>query len=181
MSPAEAAALLGVPVQAAPEEVARAFRSRARAVHPDTTGGPGDEFVRLAQARDALLAHRPPPVVRAVAVPRFSRRLFATWIGLLAVACLLGASGEWQPLTPVEPIVRSAALLAGFAGYALTGRRGWAILGLAALVVTVFVAVVFTTLGSLAGLLLAIPALYGLSLMGVRRRIQRGSSTTTGV
>jgi hypothetical protein len=175
MSPAEAADLLGVSVHAAPEEVARAFRSRARAVHPDTAGGAGDEFVRLAQARDALLAHRPtqaPQPVYVVAVPPFSRRLFATWVALLALASLLAASGEFQPLTPVEPIVRSAGLIAGWAGFALTGRRGWMVLGVVAIVLSVLVAILFTTFGTLVGLLLTIPAVYGLSLMGLRRRVR---------
>lgn len=166
MSPDEAAGLLGIPVTAGPEEVARAFRQRARAVHPDA-GGSGEDFIRLAQARDALLAHQPLPW-RVEPVPPFSWRLWCTWIGLLVLACLLAASGDWLPLTPVEPIVRSVALIGALGAYARTGRRGWLVLALLALAATVAVSLIFATLGTLVGLLIAVAPVYGLLLMGQR-------------
>jgi DnaJ-class molecular chaperone len=63
MTPAEAAALLGVSGDAAPEEILRAFRRRARATHPDLLGqAPTPEvaaaekrFVQVLAARDVLL------------------------------------------------------------------------------------------------------------------------------
>ena len=172
MTPDEAAVLLGVPVSAAPDEVARAFRSRARAVHPDTTGGLGDEFIALSQARDALLAHRVAPAA-VQREPPFSLRLFLTWIGLLVLAALLGATGEASPLAPAEPVVRSVVLVVAFALYARTGRRGYLVLALLALTATAVVAVVFTTLGSLLGLLIGVPAVYGLVIMGQREARRR--------
>lgn len=172
MTPDEAAALLGVSVSAGPEEVAQAFRRRARAVHPDA-GGSGEEFIRLAQARDALLAHQPLPW-HVEPVPPFSWRLWATWIGLLALACLLGASGDWLPLTPAEPIVRSVVLIGALGAYARTGRRGWLVLSLLALAATLAVSLIFATLGTLVGLLIAVAPVYGLLLMGQRaQRLRR--------
>lgn len=176
MTVAEAAALLGVPVNAGPGEVARAFRARARAVHPDAPGGDAEAFIRLAQARDALLAHQPQAAVSAVPVAPFSPRLFATWIGLLVLACLVGASGDWVPLTPLEPIARSLLLVAGLGGYAISGRRAFLVLGLVALAATAVIGVVFATLGSLVGLLLAVAPVYGLLLMGQRAARRRALS-----
>ena len=155
---------------ASPEEVARAFRSRARAAHPDT-GGDGHEFIELLQARDALLAHRTPPTVPPPVSPPApsSPALLAVWIGLLVVSSLLSATGDVHPWVPAEPLIRSVVLIGGFAAYAVTGARPWMVVALIALGATALVALVFTTIGTLLGLLLAVPAVYGLLLMGIRR------------
>ncbi len=152
---------------ASPDEVARAFRSRARAAHPDT-GGDGEEFIELLQARDALLAHRTPPPAPPLPAPS-SPALLAVWIGLLVVSSLLSATGDIHPWAPAEPLIRSAVLIGGFAVYAVTGARPWMVVALIALGATALVALVFTTIGTLLGLLIAVPAVYGLLLMGIRR------------
>lgn len=46
--------LLGVGAAASPGELRRAFRNRAKAVHPDREGGDAEAFRRLVQAYDAL-------------------------------------------------------------------------------------------------------------------------------
>lgn len=65
-----AAGLLGVDLAATPEEVARAYRRKARDHHPDRGGDPED-FRRLREARDVLRVrtatpgpHSPVRVVR---------------------------------------------------------------------------------------------------------------------
>lgn len=54
----EAAALLGVPLDADPDTVRRAWRLWARAAHPDAGGDPA-HFTRLDEARQALLRNQP--------------------------------------------------------------------------------------------------------------------------
>ena len=54
MTREQAANVLGVPHDADPSEVRRAWRIWARLAHPDAGGSP-EHFRRLAQARDALL------------------------------------------------------------------------------------------------------------------------------
>lgn len=51
-----AAFLLGVPVNADPETINRAFRQRVREVHADLNGGDGEEARRLIEARELMLA-----------------------------------------------------------------------------------------------------------------------------
>jgi len=46
--------MLGVGAAASPGELRRAFRNRAKAVHPDREGGDAEAFRRLVQAYDAL-------------------------------------------------------------------------------------------------------------------------------
>lgn len=68
MSPAEAAEVLGVPVDAPLEEVQHAYLRAARQVHPDVLPDASEperadaasRFDALSQAREVLLEHRPP-------------------------------------------------------------------------------------------------------------------------
>lgn len=67
MPRAEAARLLGVDVDAGPEEVQRAYLRAARRTHPDVLPGldevarraAGDAFARITRARDLLLIAEP--------------------------------------------------------------------------------------------------------------------------
>lgn len=65
MRRADAAALLGVDVDAEERVVRAAFRRAARSAHPDA-GGTEARFVRLVAARETLLAAAEPPPVRVV-------------------------------------------------------------------------------------------------------------------
>ncbi|MFM8896942.1 MAG: hypothetical protein ACKOE2_16640, partial [Actinomycetales bacterium] len=56
----EAAALLGIPVDADEDAIRRAWRFWARVAHPDAGGDP-DHFTRLDRARQTMLATRPLP------------------------------------------------------------------------------------------------------------------------
>lgn len=170
MTPDEAARLLGVDAGASADQVKVAFRAKARTAHPDAAGGASDAFIRLTQARDILLLAPPPPTITyvpAAAVPRrWSWRLFATWVGLLVLGLAVNVSGSDLHLTIAEPIVRSLLVVGGFVGYALTARRLWLVLGLIGIGATAIVALLFTTLGALVGLLLMFAPMYGLLLMG---------------
>ncbi|MDP1617261.1 DnaJ C-terminal domain-containing protein [Phenylobacterium sp.] len=68
--------MLGVGAAASPGELRRAFRNRAKAVHPDRSGGDAEAFRRLVQAYDALrsapaseIPIRQPPSVQARRTP----------------------------------------------------------------------------------------------------------------
>jgi hypothetical protein len=67
MSPAEAARLLGVPLDASLEDIQHAYLHAARQVHPDVLPDAGEpeladaaaRFDELSQAREVLFEHRP--------------------------------------------------------------------------------------------------------------------------
>lgn len=169
MTPDDAARLLGLAVGASRDEVKAAFRAKARSAHPDA-GGDKDAFIRLTRARDILLLAPPAPTITyvpAAAIPRRrSWRLFATWVGLLVLGLAVNISGSDLHLTVAEPIIRSILVIVGFVGYALTGRQLWLVLGIIGVGATAIVALLFTTLGALIGLLFMIAPMYGLLLMG---------------
>jgi len=58
----EAAALLGVAVDAPPAEIRRAFRNKAWSAHPDHGAANGSGLDRLTDAKDVLLAPTAEPV-----------------------------------------------------------------------------------------------------------------------
>jgi len=74
----EAARRLGVAVDALPEAVERAFRQRARTLHPDA-GGDAVAFRSLVEARSTLVAYDPrrfdSPVVVTTRRTRFTAGL----------------------------------------------------------------------------------------------------------
>ena len=82
MSPAEAAALLGVPEDAPLADVQHAFLRAARHVHPDTipeASGPEREaaaarFDALSQAREVLFESQPVIPIEVLAGPPYERR-----------------------------------------------------------------------------------------------------------
>ena len=97
----EAAALLGVPIDASPAEVQHAFMRAARRAHPDVLPesdeagrrAAGETFAGLTRARDALLAPAPEPLVRptptAPPVPRAPGRALGGSLVLLALLAFL--------------------------------------------------------------------------------------------
>jgi molecular chaperone DnaJ len=51
---ASAYEILGVPRDAAPEEIRRAYRTRARTTHPDRAGGDPESFLAIRAAYEIL-------------------------------------------------------------------------------------------------------------------------------
>ena len=187
-----AAGLLGVSANATRAEVMAAFARRARTAHPDVEGGDAETFRLLVEARDVLVAPRdaaasaagvrgstagtaPRRVVVRENAPRpHGPLLVAAWVGILVVAAFLSVFRVEHPWAPWEPLLRWALLIAAGWGFVVTGRRG--LLGVMSLLflACVVTTLVVTTWGGLVGLLLAIPALYGLALSGeARRRLAR--------
>jgi hypothetical protein len=185
MTPAEAAAVLGVSVDSSAREVQVAYRRAARDVHPDRQGGASMRdaalasatFIRVTEARDLLLAlaaatssTQPAPSLREA---RPSTVLTWVWIGLLIVGIALSVIAHEFPLTPIEPAIRFALLAVSASAFAWTGRQLWWVLMWVAIAATALETIVFTTLGSLLGMLLMAAPIYGLSLIGFARRRMR--------
>lgn len=81
-------ARLGLTRQASPEQIRRAYRRRAKALHPDA-GGSAAEMARLSAAYAALRAPAPGPIAGprpVVRAPRSGRRLRAPAIAWSAAA-----------------------------------------------------------------------------------------------
>ena len=75
MSREVAAATLGLPVNASPDDVRHAWRMWARIAHPDL-GGDSAHFARLDQARRVMMQPQPPAERLApAATPRCGRSL----------------------------------------------------------------------------------------------------------
>lgn len=119
MDRSQAARLLGVPEEADPALVRRAYRIWARVAHPDVGGDP-EHFALLAHARRTLLRPRatdhlpmpaPPPRLPLSAVVHLPARWPA--LAVAAALCLVTVA---LPFIGSGPVV--AALVAGFASSA---------------------------------------------------------------
>lgn len=148
LTPDEAAAILGVPRDADPAEVERAFRRLARELHPDRYAGrPADEataaaarFVEVGRAHEVLLAAAadrraatsdPVAAQRLGAddriaygrpLPPFSWWLFGTWTFLLVIGAVLSTT-TGAIFTPLDLWGRLFLLIAFAMATALTRRR----------------------------------------------------------
>ncbi|MGR2753187.1 J domain-containing protein [Agromyces arachidis] len=188
MSPDEAAVMLGVPSDARPAEIDRAYRRLARDLHPDRfSGRPADEvraanerFIEVTRAHEVLLAAQRSPAPSApTAVPRpaptgerrpapprpFSWVLFTAWSALLVLGAVLStASGPF--FTPADLWLRLGLLVAAGLATALTGRR-WVWRAMLALLALSAIAVIAsTTVGGLLGLGFMAVACFGLAVQG---------------
>ena len=103
-----AARLLGIPVDAEASDVRRAFRLWAAMTHPDV-GGSQEQFARLCEARDVLLA--PPP------------RSAPENDNSTAESCRVAARTPWRDVvrrpTPSSVIVLGALALLSIAAVAI--------------------------------------------------------------
>jgi len=121
MTREQAANVLGVPHDADPSEVRRAWRIWARLAHPDAGGSP-EHFRRLAQARDALLdGSVPEPLPMSEPEPRAPLRRVcvrptgpAVWsvIGLCLLAVLGAGAADVLPTWAAALVMGSLATAA---------------------------------------------------------------------
>lgn len=172
MTPEEAAALLGVRVDASRAEIEFAYRRAARASHPDLVGE-SDAFVRVTEAHDVLIDLPLAGVAAGNAArrePKLSIPLLITWTVLLLFAIAVSVIGSTFPLTPLEPLLRYGLLAVASVAYAITGKRIFLILTAIAIIATAVEVILFTTFGSLVGMLLLVAPLYGLLVTRARLR-----------
>lgn len=185
MTPEEAAQTLGIDPGASRQQIDRAYRRVAREWHPDRHSDAPmreqvkaqAEFVRAGEARAVMLALTAEPVGVADAAasgprrpPKTSWPLLATWVVVLFLAIAVSTVGSSLPLTIWEPVVRFGLMTIAAVGFALTGSRVFLVLLGISIAATAVITIVFTTFGSLLGMLLLAAPLYGLYIAGRGRR-----------
>ncbi|GAB2459177.1 hypothetical protein HD599_001393 [Conyzicola lurida] len=185
MSPEEAAALLGVSVDATPAEVERAYRRRARTVHPDRLVGASDgqitsaagEFARLTRAHESMLRHLADRPVEAILEPEYGSRpapprwVILGWLGVILVAGVISFYGGVFPYSTADVVLRLLPLAAVATAYALTSKPVFYAATLALLAVSVLVTLALATFGSLIALGLLVLPVVGLLVLGRRARM----------
>lgn len=181
MTPHEAATLLHVSVDASAYDIERAYRRRARTLHPDrlTTATDAQRavsaelFARVSLAHEVMLrevAER--PVVATIEpdgpLPT-GRWVIIGWLGVLLVAGLISYFGGAFPLSTFDVVFRLLPLTAASTAFALTGRRAFLVLAVGLLVVSVVITLLLASFGSLVALGLLLVPVIGLIVMGRRR------------
>ncbi|GAA2040221.1 hypothetical protein GCM10009819_27080 [Agromyces tropicus] len=185
MTREEAARVLGVPPDAPPAEVDRAYRRLARELHPDRVTGATEDELRAASARfievtrayrrladspaevgdhGRVVVDRPAGAARRPRpVKPFSPWVFGTWAGLLVIGALL-STATGPILMPVDLWGRLALLVAAALTTGLTRRRWawWATLAL--LAVSGAAVIASTTVAGLLGLGVMAVACVGLAV-----------------
>jgi hypothetical protein len=189
MSPEDAAARLGIGLDATAADIENAYRRRARSTHPDRFPDASrsreatDEFIGVATAHDVLVARlgaTPTGAASYTGVPvsspiprRRSRLLLGTWAGVTLVAIFVSiyagapAWGVW------EPIARYGLVFVALMAFALTGRTPWLVTALLALAASAIITLVATTFGALLGLFMLVAPVYGLVTIGREVAVRR--------
>jgi DnaJ domain len=188
MSPEDAAALLGVGLDASAADIESAYRRRSRSTHPDRFVGASKtrsqqaarEFIGVAEARTVMMARRETaavgetvfdepamqfPVETSLPRPR-SRLLLVTWAAVALVAIFISIYGGAPPWSLWEPALRYGLVFVALIAFAVTGRTPWLVIALVALAATAIITVTATTLGALLGLFLMVAPVYGLVTIG---------------
>lgn len=189
MSPEDAAAVLGVSLDASAADIENAYRRRARTTHPDRfvdatrSREAAREFIGVVEAHDVLVsrlgASSPTaipfaevPVSGPIPRPR-SRLLLGTWAGVTLVAIFVSIYAGAPAWGVGEPIARYGLIFVALVAFALTGRTPWLVTALLTLAATAVITLVATTFGALLGLFLLIPPVYGLVTIGREVAVRR--------
>ena len=176
----EAAAVLNVRPDAEAVDVERAYRKRARMLHPDRFAGASQPELRVAAERFAHLAEAHEVMVRDIA----DRPVIATidpdtpaptgrwaiigWLLVLLAAGVVSFYGGALPYSTGDVVLRLLPLAASATAFALTGRRGFYALAVALLAASVLVTLALASFGSLVALALLLVPVIGLLLIGRR-------------
>lgn len=180
MTPEEAAALLRVRPDADTAEVERAYRRRARQLHPDRLAGATDDELHTAAERFAHLALAHETMVNEIAErpviatiepdgpPRSVRWAVIGWLSVILVAGVISYFGGPLPYSTGDVVLRLLPLAAAATAYALTGRRVFYALTIALLAASVLVTLALASFGSLVALALLLVPVIGLVVIGRR-------------
>jgi len=186
MTPEEAAALLRVRADASAPDIERAFRARARTMHPDRLSGATPEqlaeaahrFARISTAHQVLLreaADRPIEAVIEPDVPATlptGRWLILSWLGVLLVAGAISYFGGILPYSRADILLRLLPLAASATAFALTGRRGFFVLTIVFTAASALLTLALASFGSLVALGLLLVPVVGLIAVGRRRLVR---------
>ena len=182
MTPEDAAAILHVRVTASQHDVERAFRARARELHPDRLAGASADLIADASQRFAVLteAHEvmqheiaERPVIATIepeGPPRSPRWIIVGWLGVMLIAGLVSFFGGAIPYSTGDVLLRLLPLAAASTAFALTGRRVYYALTIALLAASVLVTLALASFGSLVALGLLLAPVVGLLVVGRGRR-----------
>jgi hypothetical protein len=178
----EAAATLRIRPDASPQDVERAYRRRARSVHPDRMVGASDgqissatgEFATLTEAHEVMLRELAERPVEAVLEPepgapvRTGRWIVIGWLSVILVAGIVSYYGGALPHSTGDVLLRLLPLAAVATAYALTGRRVFYAATIALLAASVLITLALATFGSLIALGLLLVPIVGLLVLGRR-------------
>ncbi|WP_411698741.1 DnaJ domain-containing protein [Conyzicola sp.] len=178
MTPEDAAEVLRLRPNASAEDVERAFRARARLVHPDRLSGASADQVAAAAAEFARLteAHRvmqrviaEAPIIATIdpdGPPRGPRWLIIGWLAVMLVAGIISYFGGALPYSTADVVLRLLPLAAAATAFALTGRRVYYAATIALLAASVLITLALATFGSLVALGLLLVPVIGLMVQG---------------
>ena len=206
MTPADAAALLGVALDASPAQIDAAYKRRARTSHPDQfVGAPpqqtkaaAEEFIRVTDARLLLLryaAEHESPARRTVpasapsaatarpdgvgsSAPLHPAAPVSTivWSYLLIFASVFAFIGGALPFSPWMLLVLIPTDVAAIV-YARTGRRGFMVATLVMGAVNAAVTIAFASFGALLAFEVLLAPGIALFVLGQRTARRRALST----
>jgi hypothetical protein len=188
MTPAEAAAILRVRLDATPVEVESAFRRRARNSHPDrlSGGSPAEiasatrEFARVVEAHEVMARFAVVHPISPVPLPEppqqvaqsSSAFIVTGWSIILVVASLVSYFGGVLPHNAFDLLLRLLPLTTVAIAYAVTGRHWLFVATLAFTGASAALTLVLPSFGSLLALLFLLVPVVGLASMG--KRLERG-------
>jgi len=181
MTTDDAAAILGVRLNASPVEVERAYRARARVLHPDRLAGASadrladasQKFALLTEAHEVMqheIAERPViATLEPEAPPRSPRWVIIGWLAVMLVAGLISFFGGAIPFSTGDVVLRLLPLAAASTAFALTGRRVYYAITVALLAASTLITLALASFGSLVAFGLLVVPVVGLIVIGRHR------------
>lgn len=189
MSPEDAAAVLGVRLDASAADIENAYRRRARSTHPDLivdatrSREATREFIGVTEAHDVLVSRLSAESARATMATEFSDAsstprprswlLLGAWAGVTLIAIFVSIYAGAPQWSVWEPMIRYGLIFVALMAFAFTGRKAWLVTALLAITATAVITLVATTFGALLGLFLLAAPVYGLVTIGREVAVHR--------